>query len=509
MPTSGNRYKVTGTVVNALTGEPIPKALVTGPGVHALTSADGKFEASDVPEGLTGYTAQRPGFFNENASASFGHALKPSRIDANNTTVQIKLLPAASIHGRVLDNNGDPIEGIQVQLLTRMNANGLYRWQPSGNLNTDEAGTYLFEDRNAGVYLLQTRLHRLYSQSADLVINDQHFPELYPPTYYPNAPERESAQPIQLAAGANAEADFTLTAVPGYSISGTVSGESRAYVSCRNSSGEITSSGGESNPRTGDFTVTGVPSGPCKLIAHVFSRRADNSTSGELDVNVGSTDLSGLQIQLHGPIPDIPIAISGQPPNLPGPGVQVSLAPKNSSVSSPFRGRGVFVTSRPAENGAPQLLVQNASPGAYRVRAFGLGNTCVASVTSGSTDLTKDDLVISPDAPSPPIAVALKSDCGSLEVRVEGAEVNTSAFLVMLGGAQSPRMQMVMVGSNLNLANLTPGDYTLYAFDDISDIEYGNPEALKNFEAQHVTIGPNEKATVQLKLLRTSGNSNP
>ena len=509
MPTSGNRYKVIGTVVNALTDEPIPKALVTGPGVHGFTSADGKFEAADVPEGPVIFSAQRPGFFNEGASASFGHAPNPTRIDANNTTVQIKLLPAATINGRVLDNNGEPIEGVQVQLLKRMNANGRHQWQPSGNLNTDEAGTYLFEDRNAGVYLVQTRLHRLYSQSADLVINDQHFPELYPPTYYPNAPERESAQPIQLAAGANADADFTLTAVPGYSISGTVAGASRAYVSCRNSSGEIISSGGQSNPRTGEFSITGVSSGPCKLVARTFSRGADNSSSGELEVNVASTDISGVQIQLRDPLPDIPITVSGQPPGLPGPGVQVSFAPKNSSLSSPFRGRGMFVTSRPAENGEQQLMVQNPIAGAYRVNAVGNGNVCVASVTSGATDLTKEDLTISPDVPSPPIAVALRSDCGSLEVRVEGPEPDTFGYLVMLGGAQSPRMQMVMVGSNVNVANLAPGDYTLYAFDDISDVEYGNPEALKTFEARHVTIGPNEKATVQLKLLKTSESSHP
>ena len=507
-PPSGNRYKVTGTVINSITGEPIPKALVTGPGVHGFTSADGKFEASGVPEGPVFFSAQRPGFFNPGASLSFGRPPKPTLINANNTSVQVKLAPASEIHGRVLDNNGEPIEGMQVQLFTRMMANGLYRWRPAGSAVTDESGAYLFEDQMGEIYIVQTRLHRLYSQSPDLVINDQHFPELYPATYYPNAPDRDSAQPIKLAPGTQAEADFALTSVPGYSISGTVAGASRASVFCQNSSGEMISGGAQNNPRTGAFTITGVPSGPCSLVARVFGRGASKA-SGEIDVNIPSSDISGIQIPLNGPLPDIPIVISGQPADLNGPGVQFSLSPKDLFSSPMFRGGGTFVKTRPGENGEQQLIIQNPEPGSYHVSAMGLGNACVASVTSGSTDLTKEDLVISPDSPSPPIAVALRTDCGSLEVHLEGGEANTYASIVMLGGAQSPRMQMAMVGSNTNLSNLAPGEYKLYAFDDISNIEYGNPEALKNFEAQQVTIGPGEKATVQVKLLKTSGSSNP
>jgi hypothetical protein len=55
------------------------------------------------------------------------------------------------------------------------------------------------------------------------------------------------------------------------------------------------------------------------------------------------------------------------------------------------------------------------------------------------------------------------------------------------------------------ISNLTPGEYRLFAFTNISHLEYANPEALRDFTGQDITVGPNEKANVQLDLI-TRGN---
>ncbi len=63
--------------------------------------------------------------------------------------------------------------------------------------------------------------------------------------------------------------------------------------------------------------------------------------------------------------------------------------------------------------------------------------------------------------------------------------------------------QPVQAGADgkFSLTNLTPGAYRLFAFNDISDLEYANPEALRDFTGQQVTLGPNEKTNVQLDLV--------
>jgi hypothetical protein len=52
-----------------------------------------------------------------------------------------------------------------------------------------------------------------------------------------------------------------------------------------------------------------------------------------------------------------------------------------------------------------------------------------------------------------------------------------------------------------SLSGLTPGDYTVYAFTDISGLEYTNPEALREFSGQKITLGPGAKAALQLNLI--------
>src|SRR5271165_3327487 len=67
-PSRGEKYSVTGTVIDAVTGEPIRKALVQ---INAqqprtsLTDGDGRFQFEGIPAGTASLTAQKPGYFGE------------------------------------------------------------------------------------------------------------------------------------------------------------------------------------------------------------------------------------------------------------------------------------------------------------------------------------------------------------------------------------------------------------------------------------------------------------
>src|SRR5713101_1149817 len=60
-------YKVEGTVINAISGHPIPRALVQWNGqsgqVAVLSGPGGEFAFEGVPEGRAQFLVQKPGYF--------------------------------------------------------------------------------------------------------------------------------------------------------------------------------------------------------------------------------------------------------------------------------------------------------------------------------------------------------------------------------------------------------------------------------------------------------------
>ena len=87
-----NHYKITGTVVNSATGEPVIRAVVRANGSaipQVFTDGSGHFEMSDVPEGQITLSAQRPGFLNTEMT---GHRPQAITVGPATPAIQIKLI---------------------------------------------------------------------------------------------------------------------------------------------------------------------------------------------------------------------------------------------------------------------------------------------------------------------------------------------------------------------------------------------------------------------------------
>src|SRR5882724_2026805 len=64
-PPVGN-YTVSGTVINAVTGEPVRRALVNFAGQRSvLTDGDGRFQFDRLPQMTASISVHKPGFFDE------------------------------------------------------------------------------------------------------------------------------------------------------------------------------------------------------------------------------------------------------------------------------------------------------------------------------------------------------------------------------------------------------------------------------------------------------------
>ena len=102
--------------------------------------------------------------------------------------------------------------------------------------------------------------------------------------------------------------------------------------------------------------------------------------------------------------------------------------------------------------------------------------------------------------------VALRDDSASLNATVkssDGSPVNATVVVVpQPAGKMTPHVSRGG-GNEFSVSGLAPGDYLVFAFDRIDDLEYANPDAYAPYASQaaHVTLTPNQKAQVSLDLI--------
>ena len=154
---------MTGRVVNALNGQPVKKAAVQlargverGPRsapASVLTNAEGVFRFEGVPPGAYRLSASRTGFVRGlylNEARTYTLTVGEGAV----ANLRIALTPAAVVAGKVLDQDGDPIEAATVQVLRATYADGKRNWGVIQSTNTNDLGEYRIAGVAPGRYLI-------------------------------------------------------------------------------------------------------------------------------------------------------------------------------------------------------------------------------------------------------------------------------------------------------------------------------------------------------------------
>ena len=523
-PTHSEKFTVTGTVLDAVTGEPIRKALVQLNSVRrrtAFTDTSGRFQFEGVSAGAVSLTAQKPGYFAEQEVSRMG--TPPIDVGPDTAPAVVKLFPEAVIHGRVTTSDGTLLEHVTITLTHANIRDGQRRWDNQGSTNTDEDGHYRFANLRPGTYYIGTGPYTL--QSENLLQIDDAPTTGYRGVYYPGAADRASASPIQLSAGQQSEANFSLNEVPVYRVSGIVTGyvpNQGVGLQVLDQSGVPLPVGVECSPENGRFDVRGLPAGSYVLKA--FSQLAPNENArAELPFTL-TQDLHNLHLGLSPGI-TIPVVVTtdSQPSVgrtsrsqsfLAGPLVSMRL------IASGPRATDAFATVE-GQPGQQTLIFRNIDPGRYSARIDPNGPWYVASAEYGQTNLLTDDLVITAGAPAQELRITVRNDSAEIAGTVQIPDVTPTSVTVIAipqGAAKaSPRMMNLMFSQHrpsdpfeFNLGMLAPGDYFVFAFDRIDNVEYSNPEVLQNYSsrAAHVTLSANQHVKVTLELIHTEDGTN-
>jgi hypothetical protein len=326
----------------------------------------------------------------------------------------------------------------------------------------------------------------------------------FPHLYYPGVPDFAAASPIQLAAGLQTEADFSISAVPVYQVSGTVSGhmpDQGVGFQVMTPAGDEVSLPTNFNMDTGVFTLDNVPAGSYMLRA--VAQSGLQPMRAELRINVNS-NLDGVHLALA-PAVTIPISVridsrasAGATPQASPqrPPLSVQLVPSEMAMSE------AFSTYDPNRGG---MIVENVDFGTYTVELRPHAPWYVQSASYGQTNVLYDDISVSPGQ-SYALDVAMRDDSATITGTVKSSDATPAhATIVVVPqpiGKLQPRISKG-VSDSFSVAGLAPGDYLVFAFDETDGLEFNNQDVVDSYASQaaHVTLTSNQKAQVQLVLI--------
>src|SRR5579864_8647336 len=235
-----------GVVTKDPGSEPVKKVLIEliaenqneGGNYTATTDADGRFHVEGIVPGRYHLFAERTGYLETDAHhrRTEGRVLT-LRAGEEVKDLVIRLQPSAIVEGRVTDEDGDPMPNAQVAVLRQtfasFSSSGRSHWEQSAGERTNDLGEYRIAGLAAGTYYVSVTpppdlkswietASKDEPRSRSNASSNKSPPTSYTTTYYPGTRDRGQAAPIQLHAGDDFPANFSLTRSPSLAIRGSV-----------------------------------------------------------------------------------------------------------------------------------------------------------------------------------------------------------------------------------------------------------------------------------------------
>jgi Carboxypeptidase regulatory-like domain len=498
---------VSGVVVDSVTGQALAKAQVRlqrmprdRSDAGTVTNAAGKFSMAGLVPGqyrLYGLrNGYQPMYLGARRAGSGGTTLTLN--DGQQLSgLKLALQPYAVIAGTVRDSDGEPLVGTSVQAFRWGFMGNKRKLLPDGYVRTDDLGQYRLADVRPGKYLLRAD-PRISTDFDDRTAGASKRPEFDAVTYHPGTADWSSAVPVEVAAGGRiAGIDITVRRSRLFRVMGRVTlaqgvqgMAERVYlneVRAQALFGVPEQSAGVSSG--GSFLLLNVPPGSYRL-------RALNQREqvGSAIIEVRDADIENVEIVLRPGTEVIgtlrPEGESKEPLDN---WVAIFDGPENSFVGRPKYPERVFTVSLAAGHYTIQL-----SRGMTLSHAWLNGTDILADgLTVGDTGRIQLDLVASVET-------------GQIAGNVVNAsgEPPAGATVVLVPEAklrdQTQRFDNVSTDQygNFLLKDVAPGAYKVFAWDDVEEGMWFDPDFLKKFEkfGEPVTVKAKQAERVKITL---------
>jgi protocatechuate 3,4-dioxygenase beta subunit len=516
---------ISGIVTDAATGQPLKKAQLmlrnTQPGNGRFqrpevvtTGVDGRY-AFTVDPGQYRLAANRNGYVQQ----AYGQkdARRPGTIltlteGQELKSIDFRLVPGGVITGRVVDEDGEPMSNVNVQLLRATYFEGERRLEPAGgNARSDDRGEFrIFGLAPRRYYVSAMRRGGFEMGPMMLTVGEDGQPltrgsnaEGYATTYYPGTTDMTSAAPLEVRAGEEQRVNFTLVPTRVVKVSGRVIGADgqpvkQGFTNLVSHTGGF-GQGNFAPVQNGRFEIHGVVPGSYSLVA---GSRDEDPEGGQRDVEVVDNDISDLVLNLtngrdiRGTIKFVDF--SGKQPE-----VNVSLIPKRSVMffgaasasvkeDSSFTLKDVFAQDY-------QTIVSGIPPDAF-LKSVRVGDA--ETLITGFNGAKAGNMQIIVSGRAAVIQGTVTDRAGN---PFPGATIvlNSTRPLPRMRGSSSTPTVSADQNGHFIFRGLAPGDYKLSAWEEIEEEEYSAPEFATRSGGllTSVKVSEGDAVTADLKLI--------
>jgi protocatechuate 3,4-dioxygenase beta subunit len=143
-------HVLTGVVVNAVSGAPVPYALVQVGQEAKLADQNGAFRFEALPYSSASMMARKPGYFSEQELSDDNSQSGTVVLSGETSSVTIRLTPEAVISGHVINSLGDPVEHLPINVKFNHVVAGRRMWEQRGTAETDENGNFRIPELKPG-----------------------------------------------------------------------------------------------------------------------------------------------------------------------------------------------------------------------------------------------------------------------------------------------------------------------------------------------------------------------
>ncbi len=303
--------------VSSIDGTPLRRAQVRafsaegrGGGV-STTDPQGKFEIKELPAGRYTVTASKAGYvtmqFGQRRADQAGGGTILDVLDKQIVEkIQFALPRGAVIIGRVLDEFGEPIAGVNVSAGRYRFLGGTRRMTPNGSDNSDDQGNFRIYGLPPGDYFVTGTLRSDAAFMGPPGMSSTQM-EGYAPSYYPGTPNLAEAQRVIVKGGQELTGiNFALTATRLARIRGRVtssSGEPSAGVTVTTTLSDPTSpmpymmSAYAQTRGDGTFQLAGLAPGTYTITTRPMGNPTA-SEAGQVRLTVGGEDIDNVLITM-------------------------------------------------------------------------------------------------------------------------------------------------------------------------------------------------------------------
>jgi protocatechuate 3,4-dioxygenase beta subunit len=480
------------------------------------TDGAGRFAMAGIAPGKYRLSAERNGFIvTQYGSRGPGKAgtlltLEPGQ---NSSDLAMRLTPHGVIAGRVLDEEGDPVSGVDVQVMRLQYMQGRKQMARAGGASTNDLGEYRAFGLAPGRYYVNATSHqnRMLPETEDEYVT----------TFFPRTTDAAAAAPIDVAPGAQLRnIDIALAKMHTATVKGHVASEVappaagenarrtnlNVMLMARNAMvvGGGFTRGAPVTPE-GTFEFQGVTPGSYFVVGQANGQ--GKNLTARTAIQVGSSNVEGVSLVIRGGVP-----VSGR---VRVEGETTASIAQVRVVVQPAEVGGIVFGSIPAQQVKPDgsFQLEDVGPDRYTVSINGLPEGFyLKSVRSANLDVLAGGLEIAGGSPAP-LDVVLSPNAGQvtgvvLDANTQKAAPNVVVVLVPQEKERRDREAFYRttasdLAGQFTFKGVVPGEYRVYAWEEAEYGAWMDPDFMKPLESrgQAVSVSEGGRPAVQVNLI--------